>query len=120
MFVQSDITKRVIQVYDRLKEDGMVNGKQDFSDKIGYHFVSFNKVYSGERNFPKTKLQDIVNVFNARMEFLTNGEVPIFKLVSKTVKMKVKDVQISFAKDSVIVKYKELNDTNKSIEFIIE
>jgi hypothetical protein len=78
MFIQSDITNRVLAVYEFLKKNGMISGQIEFCKLIGNNNVSFTQVLKKKRDFPDSLLPNICDIFNVNLNYLNEGEKPMF------------------------------------------
>lgn len=78
MSTKTDITKRAIQVFNYLLENGITTSQRDFCRNIEYHHISFAQVLRGERDMPLSRIKYLEKVYNINPDYLLEGKSSMF------------------------------------------
>lgn len=70
----NDVTKRFIEVYNRLITEKKVNGAKDFAKSIGVSTSMMTEISKGRSNVGVTALQNIVLLYEVDSHWLLTGK----------------------------------------------
>lgn len=79
MFIPSEITLRVLSVFDFLITNGIANNQREFCKRIRMPYFSFAQVRSKKRDIPDSYLKNICDIYNVSLTYLLKEKKPIFK-----------------------------------------
>lgn len=130
----SDITARVLNVYQYLIKQGIIESQHDFCLRIGYHHISFAQVKRGKRPFPPAYIDSLIKAFNINPGYLFEGIRPMFSEdtaplkssreimegcgIDKLRRLWVKSVNIENSPSGIMINYVTYDDKKHALEFI--
>ena len=79
--MSNPVTKRFIEVHDRLKEESKVASSRQFALAIDTAPQSLNQVLKGKRDVTVKNIMSLVDIFEVNSEFILAGLGPMFKEV---------------------------------------
>lgn len=102
-----------------LREDHLKISQSEFADKIGIKRNSVSLIETNKRNPSERTISDICDVFNVNIDWLRNGNEPIFKEKTSNNHFAYFISQIGVSDDEnlkdAIYKMSKLNAKNKKI-----
>jgi hypothetical protein len=72
------INRRVMEIYDELKEKQIVNNSGDFAAKVGFQAASFSNIKNDKRTVPMSLIIGLNKAFNVNMDYILSGKGPKF------------------------------------------
>lgn len=74
----NEVTKNILKLIDLLKGLQIIRFDTEFCQPLDMFTQTLNNIRTGERNFPKTKIANLIQVFHVNPAYIASGEMPVF------------------------------------------
>lgn len=133
MFIPSEITLRVLSVFDILITNGIANNQREFCKRIRMPYFSFAQVKRKERDFPDPYLENICDIYNVNPDYLIYGTKSLFRNNKQPVRnineikgaseasvkrIWIKDIDVMKSEDGTLIRYTDYAGEKHIIEFV--
>ncbi len=78
MSINEERTKNILEVYEYLLQNKLIEDKADFCNQIGLNILQFDWIQAGKIFFPVNNLLQLTKIFHVNVNFIYHGRGSMF------------------------------------------
>lgn len=117
MTFEQKITKHVLEIYDYMLDNGIIDDKREFCQKMGISEAYFGRIQAGEIDYPEDKLLPLTRYYYANITYIIHGKGKMFWARIRTLQMDARRKKQSKAR--IKGRFMSLEDEPGTIDLIM-